>query len=67
MPTEIPKPVEQKVIASGWNAFVKENKCIGYSEFKKDGKYAGTLTIINKPTEAELRAELFSLNISLPA
>ena len=67
MPTATPKPAEPTVIAAGWNAFVKADKCIGYSEFKKDGKYFGTLTIINKPTEAELRAELFSLNISLPA
>jgi hypothetical protein len=67
MPTETPKPIEPKVIAAGWNAFVKDDKCIGYSEFKKVGKYAGTLTLINKPTEAELKAELAALNISLPA
>jgi hypothetical protein len=67
MPTEIKKPIEPKVIASGWNAFVKDDKCIGYSEFKKGGKYAGTLTLINKPTEAELKAELTRLNISIPA
>jgi hypothetical protein len=67
MPTATPKPIEPKVITAGWNAFVKDAKCIGYSEFKKDGKYFGTLTLINKPTEAELKAELAALNISLPA
>jgi hypothetical protein len=66
MPTETIKPIEPTVIASGWNAFVKDAKCIGYSEFKKGGKYFGTLTLINKPTEAELKAELTRLKISLP-
>ena len=67
MPTEIKKPIEPTVIAAGWNAFVKADKCVGYSEFKKDGKYFGTLTLINKPTEAELLVELSTLNISLPS
>lgn len=50
----------------GWNAFVKDSKCLGYSEFIKTGKYYGVLTIITKPTEAELLAELTRLKISLP-
>jgi hypothetical protein len=67
MPTETSKPIEPTVIAAGWNAFVKADKCIGYSEFKKNGKYWGKLTLISKPTEAELKAELTRLKISLPA
>ena len=67
MPNETSKPIEPAVIASGWNAFVKADKCIGYQEFPQGGKYWGKLTLINKPTEAELKAELFALNISLPA
>lgn len=51
-------------IEKGWNAFVLDTKCIGYREFKTGGKYWGTLTLINKPTEAELKAELASRNIS---
>ena len=54
-------------IPVSWTAFVKDKSCIGYSEFAKGGKYAGTLTLISKPTEAELKAELALLNISLPA
>jgi hypothetical protein len=55
-------------IATGWNAFVKDGKsCLGYREFTSVGKYWGTLTLINKPTEAELLAELTRLKISLPA
>jgi hypothetical protein len=54
-------------IATGWNAFVKDGKtCLGYSEFPTGGKYFGKLTLINKPTEAELKAELTRLKISLP-
>ena len=58
---------EPIIIASGWNAFVKDGKtCLGYREFPNGGKYWGKLTLINKPTEAELLAELTSLKISLP-
>ena len=54
-------------IATGWNAFVKDGKtCLGYSEFENGGKYFGKLTLINKPTEAELLAELTRLKITLP-
>ena len=59
---------EPIIIASGWNAFVKDGKsCLGYREFPQGGKYWGTLTLISKPTEAELKAELTRLKISLPA
>ena len=51
-------------IEKGWNAFVKDSKCIGYHEFKEKGKYWGNLEIVNKPTETELKAELASRNIS---
>lgn len=55
-------------IATGWVAFVKDGKsCLGYREFTSAGKYWGTLTLITKPTEAELLAELTRLKISLPA
>jgi hypothetical protein len=58
----------QITIPIGWNAFVKDGKtCLGYQEFKNGGKYSGTLTLITKPTEAELKAELTRLKISLPA
>jgi hypothetical protein len=53
-------------IATGWNAFVKDKTCLGYREFSTGGKYFGTLTLINKPTEAELLAELTRLKITLP-
>jgi hypothetical protein len=57
----------QTTIPVGWSAFVKDGKtCLGYQEFKKGGKYAGTLALITKPTEAELKAELNRLKISLP-
>lgn len=58
------KPIK---IPVGWNAFVNDGKCcIGYQEFKKEGKYFGSLTIINKPTEKELKAELSRLKIISP-
>ena len=57
---------EPITIATGWNAFVKDKTCLGYREFPKGGKYWGTLTLITKPTEAELKAELKRLKISLP-
>jgi hypothetical protein len=46
MPTAKPKPIEPKVIAAGWNAFVKADKCIGYSEFKKDVAGAVMLRVV---------------------
>jgi hypothetical protein len=58
---------EPITIATGWNAFVKDKTCLGLKEFPKGGKYFGTLTLITKPTEAELKAELKRLKISLPA
>ena len=58
---------EPTKIATGWNAFVKDKTCLGFKEFPKGGKYWGTLTLITKPTEAELKAELKRLKISLPA
>ncbi len=58
------KPI---TIEIGWNAFIQLGKhCTGLKEFKKTGKYFGTQTIINKPTEAELKAELTRLKITLP-
>ena len=57
---------EPITIPVSWTAFVKDKSCLGYREFINEGKYFGTLTLINKPTEAELKAELTRLKISLP-
>jgi hypothetical protein len=57
---------EPITIPVSWTAFVNEKSCLGYREFKQSGKYWGTLTLISKPTEAELKAELTRLKISLP-
>ena len=54
-------------IPKGWTAFVKDKEALGYKEFTSGGKYRGKLTLITKPTEAELLAELARLKISLPA
>jgi len=56
----------ETIIPSGWVAFVKDNKCLGYQEFKSGGKYNGSLTLIDKPTESQLKTELKRLKISLP-
>lgn len=56
----------ETTIPKGWTAFVKTDKALGYKEFVGGGKYFGTLTLITKPTEAELKAELARLKISLP-
>jgi hypothetical protein len=50
-----------------WAALVNDKKCIFVSEFPYGWKYFGKLTVIKKPTEAELKAELTRLKISLPA
>lgn len=55
------EPVE---IPVSWTAFVKDKSCLGYSEFLNGGKYVGVLTLISKPTEAELKAELEKLGIT---
>ena len=57
---------ESITIPISWTAFVKDKSCLGYREFSNSGKYYGTLTLISKPTEAELKAELTRLKISLP-
>jgi hypothetical protein len=55
-----------KTLPKGWVAFVQDNIAEPIVELKKDGKYYGQLTVISKPTEAELKAELKRLKISLP-
>jgi predicted nucleic acid-binding Zn ribbon protein len=55
-----------KTLPKGWVAFVQGKKAQLISELTKDGKYYGQLTLITKPTEAELKAELTKLKISLP-
>lgn len=57
---------EPITIPKSWTAFVKDKSCVGYREFKGEGKYVGTLTLISKPTEEELKTELERLKISLP-
>jgi hypothetical protein len=56
-------------IPVGWTAFcdVAEKKAYGYQEFKKESTANTALTLITKPTETELKAELKRLKISLPA
>lgn len=56
-------------IPVGWTAFcnVAEKKVLGYREFKKTGKAKTALTLVTKPTEAELLAELALLKYTLPA
>lgn len=57
---------EPITIPASWTAFVKDKSCLGFQEFQNEGKYFGVLTLISKPTEAELKAELNRLKISLP-
>lgn len=56
-------------IPVGWTAFcnVAEKKVLGYREFKNAGKAKTALTLVTKPTEAELKAELKALKYTLPA
>lgn len=58
---------EHKILPKGWIAFVQGKSAELIVELNKDGKYYGQLTVISKPTEAELKAELKALKISLPA
>jgi hypothetical protein len=58
--------IASKKLPKGWVAFVQDNTAKLVAELSKDGKYYGQLTIISKPTEAELLSELTRLNISLP-
>lgn len=58
---------EPITIPVGWNAFVKDGKtCLGFKSFPTGGKYWGTLTLVTKPTEAELKTELTRLKVTLP-
>lgn len=55
-------------IPIGWTAFcdIVEKNAYGYQEFTKESTANTALTLITKPTEAELKAELKRLKISLP-
>ena len=55
----------EKTIPKGWTAFVQDSICLGYSEFINGGKAVTSLTLVTKPTEAELKAELTKLKITL--
>lgn len=55
-----------KTLPKGWIAFVQGKSAELIVELQKDGKYHGQLTVISKPTEAELKAELTRLKITLP-
>lgn len=59
----------EKTIPVGWTAFCKasELKVLGLREFKTQGKAKTALTLITKPTEAELKTELARLKYTLPA
>lgn len=57
---------EPITIPNGWTAFVKDKACVGFREFPTGGKYFGTLTLVTKPTEAELKVELATLKVTLP-
>jgi hypothetical protein len=56
-------------IPTGWTAFcnVAEKKVLGYREFKNAGKAKTALTLITKPSEAQLKTELARLKYTLPA
>jgi hypothetical protein len=56
-------------IPVGWTAFclVAEKKVLGYREFKNAGKAKTALTLITKPSEAQLKTELARLKYTLPA
>lgn len=58
----------EKTIPVGWTAWcdLAENKVYGYREFTKESKAKTALTLVTKPTEAELKAELARLKIVLP-
>jgi hypothetical protein len=62
----MPITTDPILIPVSWTAFVKDKSCLGYREFPEGGKYWGKLTLISKPTETELKAELARLKISLP-
>lgn len=49
---------EEIIIPAGWTAFIKDKTYLGYQEFKKEGKYFGSLKLVSKPSEEELKAEL---------
>ena len=51
-------------IPKGWTAFVDDKRCIGYQEFKDGGKAKTKLSLITKPTKAELLAELSKQGIA---
>jgi hypothetical protein len=55
-------------IPVGWTAFCNmvEKKALGYREFTKESIANTALTLVTKPTEKELKAELIRLKISLP-
>lgn len=59
----IPVP---KILPIGWVAFVKNKTAQLIVELTNEGKYYGKLTLVTKPTEAELKAELARLKITLP-
>lgn len=53
-------------IEKGWAAFVKDGKFVGIKEFPLGGKAETILDVINKPTKAEVEAELTSRGITIP-
>lgn len=59
---------ETKIDKGQWAAFVHPTtkRVIGMTEFKLGGKANTSLTVVMKPTEAELKAELKRLKYTLP-
>lgn len=56
-------------ISVGWTAFcnIADKKVLGYREFTKVAEANTVLTLVTKPTEAELKTELKRLKYELPA
>ena len=56
-------------IPVGWTAFcnVDDKQVLGFQEFTKEAEANTALTLVTKPTEAELKTELKRLKYTLPA
>jgi len=55
---------KELIIEAGWSAFVNGTEYLGIKEFPKGGKAFTSLTIITKPTQEELLAELTAQGIT---
>lgn len=59
----------ETTIPVGWTAFcdVANKRVLGFQEFSKESKARTSLTLVTKPSEAELKAEIKRLKYTLPA